>query len=86
MLKLNIMLIILQKCNDADIRLMYRCLNISVIVTKKILLHIVKMEKDFEKKECQNTSDTKLYGFAVNCSCPGSIQIRPPSANKLNAI
>ena len=45
--ELNIILIILQNCNYFDLCLIYRCLNV----------------KTFEKKECQNTFDMKLYTY-----------------------
>ena len=59
--KINIMMILLQKGNDVDIRLIYRCLNISGIFTKMISLQIVKMLNDFEKKEMSKDFWHELY-------------------------
>ena len=63
--KIKIMLIILQKCNDVDKRLIYRCLNSKrVICTQKdIVANCKNVKKTFEKKECQKIFDMKLYMY-----------------------
>ena len=54
MVELNMILIILYVHNTVDIRLIYRCLNVSILPLKAVILKIVKniKKKTFEKKEC----------------------------------
>ena len=63
----NILLIIIEKCYDMDICVIYRCLNVSIFPNKTVIMgNRTKCKKTFEKNECQKIFDMNLYSCKMN--------------------